>query len=407
MSIFLSKILNSHLVDNQDRKVGKLTDLLVEPGDNVLNINSLVLKVGGKSVTMDANSLNYRDLGVGIDGGFDQLQFDAVPADEIQLARDILDAQVIDINGAKVIRVNDIQLEKIEGRWVVLGLDIGVWGVCRRLGIANWLRIASDLFKFNVPEGIVPWKEVAPVVAGFRSLQLQVSSDQIERLHPADLADIVADLGHRERQQLLTNLTIEQTADLVEESDTSMQLAILQDLGDELAADVLEAMEPDEAADLLADVPAPERDRLMGKMDPEEAEGVRSLMQWDEGTAGAIMNIDYWSIPSTLTKVEALAYFRSGIPLCEGVLHVYVLDREERLEGVLHLRPLLAAPDHTPVRDLMEDDHETVGPEESIEDVRRKMVRYQLLAMPVVETDGTLLGVVTINDMLEVLFDDE
>ena len=184
-----------------------------------------------------------------------------------------------------------------------------------------------------------------------------------------------------------------------------MQLAILDDLGEELAADVLEAMEPDEAADLLADVPADERDRLMDRMEPDDAAEVRSLMQWDEGTAGALMNTSYWSIPAHFTRAEALSYFRSGIPLCEEVLHVYLLEDDERLAGVLHLRKLLVADDATPVRELSDPDPECAWPEETVDKVHKQMLRYQLLAMPVVNEERKLLGVVTIYDLLDLLFD--
>ena len=405
MSIFLSKILNNELTDQKGRPLGKLNDMLVESGDGYLRITGLVLKRKRKKQSTTV-PLVYAGLGVVVGGRLDELNFQDVPEDTILLSRDILDAQVIDINGAKVIRVNDIQLDQVDGRWIVSGLDIGAWGLCRRLGIANWLRIAAQTFRFTVPEGIIPWKEVAPLNAGFHSLQLQVSSDQIERLHPADLADIVEELGHRERQQLLAKLTVEQTADLVEESDPSMQLAILTDLGEELAADVLEAMEPDDAADLLQDVPAEDRDAYLGKMEPDEAEELRRLMQWEEGTAGALMNTSYWSLPAHMTRSEALAYLRSGIDLCEEVLHIYVLDAEEHFVGVLHLRKLMVAEDDAPIVSLLEDDPEWVGPEESVATIKRQMVRYQLLAMPVLDADKRLLGVVTIYDLLEMLFDD-
>ncbi len=384
VSVFLSKILNANLDDRENKSVGKLVDMLVEPGEGFLRITHVVIRRGGKHWSTSANVLAPYASGVRLEAERAQLDFQLVPEELLLLARDILDAQVIDIHGAKVIRVNDVQLDQVDGRWIVSGLDIGAWGLCRRLGIAHWLRGLSRTFGFTVPEGIIPWKEVAPLAAGFHSLQLQVSSDQIERMHPADLADIVEELGHRERQQLLATMTVEQTADLVEESDTSMQLAILKDLGDELAADVLEAMEPDDAADLLADVPADERDALLEKMEPGEAEELRRLMQWEDGTAGALMNTSYWSVGAELTRAEALAYFRSGIPLCEEVLHVYVLDPEQRFLGVAASAQALGGRDGSSPGKRLNGGRLGSGSSRKIQldRVRKQMVRYELLAMP-------------------------
>jgi Mg/Co/Ni transporter MgtE len=326
--------------------------------------------------------------------------------DQFRLGRDVLDAQVIDMDGAKVIRVNDIQLDWVGGQLVVSGLDIGYWGLCRRLGLAGLLASAQRTFGLEIQEGIVPLDQVAPLSKGQHSLQLEVPKEQLSRMHPADLANIMGELGHEDRQAILSSMSVEQTADLVEEADSDLQLAILEDIGEERAADVLDAMEPDEAADLLSEVDEEDRDRLMELMEPEGAEEVRELMQWPEGTAGALMNSNFWFLRDTMQVGEAIQVLRSGIPLCEEVLHVYVLDDKERLQGVLHLRRLLAAKDDQLVTSIMDADVDKLQPTASAHAVRQLMTHYKLLAVPVVEEDtDKLLGVVTIYDMMDEWFE--
>ncbi|HEY4000430.1 MAG TPA: CBS domain-containing protein [Candidatus Xenobia bacterium] len=420
---FISKLLRAPIVDSDGRHVGRLDDLVIQHVGDQVEVRGLVVRQGrrkfvmvsaealrnvtgdhlttpGQDISMRTSPLQLRSH-LDVDDSFP-------PEDEqFRLARDVLDAQVIDMDGAKVIRVNDIQLEWIGDRLIVSGLDIGAWGVCRRLGLAPLLAAITRRFHLEIPEGVVPLNQVAPLSKG-PSLQLSVPTQQLSLLHPADLARIVAELGHDHRQAILSEMSVEQTADLVEESDANVGKAILEDLGEERAADVLDAMQPDEAADLLSEVPEEHRDRLMDLMEPEGAEKVRALMQWPDGTAGALMNTNYWSLPVDLTVGEAIARLRGGIPLCEEVLHVYVVDAEHHLQGVIHLRRLLAASDETPIREVMETDVDKVTPEAQIPDIRHLILRYNLLALPVVEDEqAKLLGVVTIHDVLDLLLSPE
>lgn len=407
MTTFISKLMKTLVLDSDDQPMGRLYDLVIQAEGSHLDIIGIVVKRGRQKVVVSSDKLAAVNghLKVRTHQNETPEVWPVAEDDQFRLVRDVLDAQVIDMDGAKVIRVNDIQLDWIGGRLIVSGLDIGPWGICRRLGLAPFLAAVQRRFHVNIREGVVPLDQVAPLSKGQQSLQLRVPTEQLSRMHPADLADIIAELGHDDRQAILSNMSVEQTADLVEESDVNVQLAILQDLGEDRAADVLDAMEPDEAADLLSEVAEEDRDRLMDLMEPEGAEEVRELMQWPEGTAGALMNTNFWSLPHTITVGEAITRLRGGIPLCEEVLHVYVMDDHEHLQGVCNLRRLLAAKDEQPVVDLMEGEPDSLPPTASVTEIRQLIARYKLLAVPVVEEESKkLLGVVTIYDMIDQLF---
>ncbi|MHB2021317.1 MAG: magnesium transporter MgtE N-terminal domain-containing protein, partial [Candidatus Xenobia bacterium] len=300
VTTFVSKLMGAPVMDEQDVLVGRLEDFVLQAEETGVKVTQIVVRRGRQQYLMPVEQIASVAPRLFLRGAASLSVITDPEADQLRLVRDVLDAQVIDPDGAKVIRVNDVQLDWVENHLVVSGLDIGLWGISRRLGLATALATAARIFKLHIPEGVVPWKDVAPIAKGFHHLNLSVPREQVERMHPADLARIVAELGHSARQELLNHMTVEQMADVVEEAESEVAVAILDDLDDEKAADVLDAMEPDEAADVLADVPEEDREKLMDLMEPEGAQEVRELMQHPEGTAGAVMNTNFWTLPADI-----------------------------------------------------------------------------------------------------------
>jgi magnesium transporter len=354
----------------------------------------------------------------------------------ISLAQDVLDKQVIDIVRKKAVRVNDVCLRD---DWHILGIDSSTLGLVRRLA-PNWLLgtrrgsvnrsqrpptnlilwenielISShQLDPFEVPENDQHVKESQEDVTEDIPLNKlkPIQSGQLAELHPADIADIVHQLTPAQGARLLERLDIETAADTLEEIDTERQSHILENINAGRAADILDAMGPDEAADLLARLPEEYADKLLHLMQPEESEDVQELLTYEEDSAGGIMTTDYIVVNATKSVAEALEAVRVSISE-KDVRPTYVycvtddLQDESKLLGVVSLWDLLVAPPTQLLQEIMETDLVTVDPNTEPRMVAEIMAKYNLLAVPVVNVEGILEGVVTVDDALDILLPNE
>ena len=354
----------------------------------------------------------------------------------ISLAQDVLDKQVIDIVRKKAVRVNDVCLRD---DWSILGIDSTTLGLVRRLA-PNWLlgtrrgsvnqsqRPPANLIlwenieligsnqpeQFEVPENAQQVKESQKDVTEEVPLNKpkRILSGQLAELHPADIADIVHQLTPAQGARLLEGLDVETAADTLEEIETERQSRILENMDTGRAADILDAMGPDEAADLIARLPEEYADKLLHLMQPEESEDVQELLTYEEDSAGGIMTTDYIVVNETKSVAEALEAIRVSINQ-QDVRPTYVycvtdnsLD-ECKLLGVVSIWELLVAPPTQQLQEFMETDLITVKPETEPRVVAETMAKYNLLAVPVVNEEGVLEGVVTVDDALDILLPNE
>lgn len=354
----------------------------------------------------------------------------------ISLAHDVLDKQVIDIARKKAVRVNDVCLRD---DWHILGIDSSTLGLVRRLA-PNWLlgtRRGSVNRSQRPPTSLISWENVELISshqpdlveipesdqhveesqAGITEDVLpgqpkRIQSGQLAELHPADIADIVHQLTPSQGARLLEGLDIETAADALEEIDTERQSHILENISADRAADILDAMGPDEAADLLARLPEEYADKLLRLMQPEESEDVQELLTYEEDSAGGIMTTDYIVVNATKSVAEALEAVRASINE-QDVRSAYVycvadeLQDESKLLGVVSIWELLVAPSTQLLQEFMETDLITVQPDTEPRTVAEIMAKYNLLAVPVVNVEGILEGVVTVDDALDVLLPNE
>lgn len=319
---------------------------------------------------------------------------------DLFLVRDVLDKQIIDINGVRVVRVNDLELTRVNGSFYIANVDIGGLGLLRRLGLAKAAqRIAKRLGK-ELPPGIISWDQVE-LLPGDQLMRLKVSGDKLAELYPADLAEIISDLSRSESSKFLEALDIKTVADTLEEVEPDFQASLVEAMPDEKVADVLEEMAPDEAADLLAELPEERSKELLNLMEEEEAEDVRKLLAYPEDSAGGIMNTDFVTVRPDLTAEQAIALIRETAFETEALFYVYVTDDENRLVGVFSLRDLILAPPNKPVSDFMHRRVVTVNLLDSQDEVAQVVAKYNLLAVPVVDEQGRMHGIVTVDDALD------
>ena len=320
---------------------------------------------------------------------------------EILLRADLLDKQIVDIEGRKVIRVNDVRLDEIEGRLRVVAVDVGASGLVRRLGMEGPFRTIARGFRTTVPERYIDWEDVDPLDSTIASIRLRVPHARLAELHPADLADIIDQLTPRDRLGVLASLDDEALADVVEEMEPDTQVEVLEDLEPSRAADILEEMSPDDAADLVADLSDRSRDEILALMEQDEAEEVRDLLAFPEDSAGGMMTTEFVAVPATLTAAETIDRLRELEPDAETIYYVYVVDDDGRLVGVLSLRDLIVARPETRIAEVMIDEPVAVPALEPAESVAETIAHYNLLAVPVVDDEGRLVGIVTVDDAID------
>ncbi len=319
---------------------------------------------------------------------------------DLYLARDVLDKQIIDTNGMRVVRVNDLELVRVNHRFYVANVDTGGLGLLRRLGLAKVAQRFSSRFGRGLSPSFISWDDVE-LLPGDQPMRLKVPSEKITELHPADLAEILSDLSRVESSKFLESLDVKTLADTLEEVEPDFQASLVETMADEKVADVLEEMAPDEAADLLAELPEDRSQELLSLMEREEAEDVRKLLAYPEDAAGGIMTTDFVAIRLDLTAEQAIAVLRETAPEVDNFFHVYVTDSEDRLVGVFSLQELVLAKPTTPVEEFMERRVVTVGLLDSQDAVAQAVSKYNLMALPVVDKEGRLQGIVTADDALD------
>ena len=401
--IFLSDFLRADIVDVHQRTVGKVRDLIVRMGEPFPVVTAVALR--GRRPAPEAvewslvRAWEDRELTLKVEA--DALVPYPRAGEEVWLARDILDKQIVDTDGRRIVRVNDLQLQATDSGLLLVGVDIGARGLLRRVNVEHLGRRLRRITGGDLPQRIVSWDAVDPVQTDERSVRLRISHRKLAKLHPADIAEIVSQLGGRDREAIFASLDDEIAADTLEEASEEVQAQILSRLSDERAADILEAMSPDEAADLLADLPEERREQLIAKMEADEAEDVEELLAYEEDTAGGMMTTEFIGIAVSLTAQQAIDRLRQLEPDAESIYYVYVVDDDERLLGVLSLRDLIVARPDVPVADIMIKKVIAVPPDARPEDVAAVIVKYNLLAVPVVDDDDRIQGIVTVDDAME------
>jgi Mg/Co/Ni transporter MgtE len=319
---------------------------------------------------------------------------------EIRLWLDLQDKQIVDVEGRKIVRVNDIQLAPVRGRLRLVAVDVGLAGILRRLGLAGPGERLARAMGLQT-ENYIEWEDVDPVESSISSLKLRVPHQALSTLHPADVAHIVEQLAPRDRAGIIAALEEGRAADVLEELSPDDQVDVLEDLPPERAADILEEMGPDEAADLIADLPEERQEQLLELMQPEEAEDVRELLAYGEETAGGMMTTDFITVAADDTAQQVIDRLRELQPDADHVYYLYVTDADGTLIGTITLRGLIVADPGTAVRAFTRPDPISVRVDADAEEVARAIARYNLLALPVVDEQGRMQGIVTVDDAFE------
>ena len=399
---FFSQIQGKPIYDHQGRLVGKLRDLAIRWEGDTPRVTGIKYAKGIQKhipveqlACINTNHINLLH-------ELDEATLVPLQPDEIYMGKWLMDKQIIDLKGSKVVRVNDIKLFWLQTRdqqhLVLNAVDIGWRGLARRLGV-------EFLFR-RMENHLVWWEFIQHPEGKTGSLRLRREKQQLDQLHPADLAEIIEDLDYKKRADFIEDLDVEVAAEAFAEMELDTQIEILEHMNSQQASDLLEEMPPDEAADLLAELPEEKSVELLNLMEPEEAQEVRELMDYEEGTAGALMTPEYIALSPEITAAEAIRQLRTLAAEAETIYYLYIVKEDETLIGALSLRELIIAEPETKLEDLMQTRILSVSPEESDRDVAEIVNKYNLLAIPVVDDNLKMLGIITVDDVLEMLVPD-
>jgi magnesium transporter len=407
--IYFSKLINAPILDADGTKLGVIADVAVDLKESLPKLTGLWMKGDRSRVAIipwdTVASLQPREVRLRVVRRF--LHPRPLQPEEILLAETILDTQVVDTDGLKVVRVNDLQLMRMNGEVRLVATDVGMAGLLRRLNLDAFAQKVAGMAGRTVPEQLIPWKMVATFGGPMTPLRLSISREKLREIHPADLADLMEDLDRDERVELMTALENVDAAEALAEAEPKVQADTIRSLPSELAADIIEAMHPDDATDILTDLPPEKAGELISLMAAQKADAVKKLLKHPEGTAGSIMTTEYIALPETLTVEEAIQRLRALAPKEEQVYYLNVIDAEGRLMGVLSIRALIIAPPDRRIGEIMSADVASVSAHDSVEIVAAALRKYNLMALPVLDDSHHLVGTVTIDDVLDIILGKE
>jgi magnesium transporter len=401
---FVSEVIGKTVTDLDGRKIGVLKDLLAARYEKLPYPKIVALVVSsrrGRSMTIPVNDVAvFIAPAIPLKKSWAELGSYSPKPEDIYLVRDVLDKQIIDTNGVRVVRVNDLELTRVETSMYVANVDVSSLGLLRRLGLSRLSRNLAERTHTGTPGGFISWNDVE-LIAGDQPIRLKVPGDKISELHPADLAEILSDLSRPEGSKLLEKLDVKTLADTLEEVEPDFQVSLISQMPNERVADVLEEMAPDEAADLLAELPEDRSKELLELMEDEEAEDVRKLLRYEEDSAGGLMNTEFITVPPNMTSDQVIQVLRENAEEAETMYYIYVTDENDHLQGVFSLRDLVLAQPGALVSEFMEKRVVTVNLDDSQEECAQVISKYNLIAAPVIDNEKQIQGIVTADDALD------
>jgi len=409
--IALSSILGASVYDSTGALAGQVREVAVSPRDDPNRISDFIVKTREGDRLMPARQVKAV-LGSTIQVTGSAQDWPALGSSEgmLLLERDLLDQQIIDVSGRKVVRVNDVDLRREQTNGTVklkLGrVDIGLRGAIRRLlrGLAP--NRAVEALASRMPEKSIPWEAVDLIETDpARRVHLKLEYERLSRLHPADIADILEELAPDQREAVFKSLDEEVAAEALEEIDPKMQVELMRSIDSDKAADIVEEMDPDAAADLLGDLPEETSEEILKDMEPEERQEVSELLAFHENTAAGRMTTDYIALSPEHTVGDAIDRLRSFEGSAETISSIYLVDSQEKLVGSVPLVSLVLAPGATRMGALAPEHVIYAETNTSDKDVAEMFDKYNLLTLPVVDDEGKLAGIITADDIISLLRD--
>src|SRR5256884_2348402 len=397
--LYLSQVLGRPILDLEGERVATLKDVIVRLGEeDHPPVAGFVARYRRRDCFLPRWRIShFGEGGVRLNSDILDLRPFVRRDGEVLLARDVLDKQLIDVDGKRVVRVNDVQLIEAANEWRVTGADVSLIGL--------WRRLAPAFMRTGRPVEVIDWADVGYLATDAATVRLKSSRDKLARLHPVEIARLAEALSIHQGAEVVAALDDETAAETLEEMPEESQARIIGDMDEERAADILEWMSPDEAADVLGDLPEEKAEDLLNRMEGEEQADVAELLPYEDDTAGGLMTTEFVTLPKNLTVGEALARLREMAETPNMIYYLYVVEQEGswRIAGVIALRSLILADPTFLLADVMREEFQHAHPDDAAEEVAQKIAEYNLLALPVIDDEGDIAGIITVDDAMEML----
>ena len=399
--VFFSQLKNKRVIDDKNKEIGVVKDLVFVDGSDYAQVSHLIYlskekyrkKIAWRFIKkLKEKAIKKEDIEIHLNSSQDELNT-LFERESDLLVSSLVDKQIVDVGGQKIVRVNDILLGKIEDKFCVVAVCVGTRSLLRVIGLGDG--------KGAGEEKIIPWASVETLEKSMHDLHLKYQKNKIANLHPSDIADIIEDLNHHERVLIFNSLGRIKAAKTLAEVEPDVQSAFLRNLKLARTVEVLQDMPPNEAADILSLMPKKRINTILNSMKPDKAKKIREILNYPEESAGSIMHTEFIAIPWNYTAQQTINLLRKLKPVSEKLYHLYVVDKKTHLMGVLSIRSLLTANPKTSISKFMRTRIVKVKSNTSKKDVAHALTKYNLFALPVVDKDNTLKGVVKANEVLE------
>lgn len=400
--LYVSQIIGRPIHDSRNERFALIKDVIVRYGsDDYPPVVGLVARFRRRDFFVPIKNIS----------GFDEkgatlsfAKLDLTPFErregEVLLGKDVLDNQLIDVDGKRVVRVNDVQMIDVGDRWRVTGADVSFQGFLRRL-------MPKGFYGTDRVVEVLDWADVGYLATDTATVtvQLKSSKDKLSRLHPVEIAQLAESLAPIHRTEVVESLDNDIAADTLEEMTTEAQARILEEMDEERAADILEEMSPDDAVDVLDEMDDEKSEQLFALMEDDEKADVAELMHFEHDTAGGLMTTEFVHVPQDLTVGETIIRLREMAETPNMIYYLYVVDKEGswKIVGLISLRSLILADPRLKLSDVMRSEFRSAHPSDSAEEAAQIISEYNLLALPVVDDEGDIAGIVTVDDAMEIL----
>lgn len=410
MEIYATELMGAKAYDAQGNYVGKVREFFVEPADAPSRVSHFLLSRGSFQPLVAKHDQIASVSAKKIELNVSERALELYQPNEAWLAvqKDLMDQQIIDTRGRKVVRVNDVDLteQRTNGNMElrITQVDVGLPGAMRRLlqGVVPYMMIRK--LQKGLPQKAIRWEFVNLVEADpLRRVKLRITHEKLEDLHPADLAEMMEELSAAERQGIIASLDEETAAAVLAELDERLTKQIVEDLDPEKAADILEEMAPDAAADVLGELPKETTEELLDEMPGQEAEEVRELMEFDPATAGGMMNPDFIFVGETTTKEEVVEWIRKQDLNRDQLDTIVLLDNSAQFSGVVPVARLLLASPGQKLTELKLEPLLSLSAEADEKEVFELFDKYNLRMLTIVDKENRPIGAITVDDVVSSL----
>ncbi len=406
-NLFLTELLGLRVHDLKGRRLGFVKDAAIVPLIHPARVDRFLVGGGWSWLTVKHDQVRS----ISLDGIYlKDEQLTPYHSDEymLRLVRDLLDQQIIDGAGRKVVRVTDVTFKihhDQDGDVLnIIEVDIGLRSMYRRLMQGVMPRRLVRRTQTVIPPHSIRWEHCSILEADpQRRLRLNVSNTILERMHPADLADIVEDLSPEDREAIFETMDSEAAADALSEVEPDIQASILESLEPEKAADIVEEMSPHEAADILAELEEQTSEDILDEMEQAPKTEVEELLEFREDSAGGLMNTEYVALPENITVAEAMDALKAHEEILETLNTLFLVNQEEQLTASIPLARLFTAAGSMPLKELAADTLIRVDVAENQDRITELFDKYNLVTLPVVDLDGKLVGAITADEVISLL----